>query len=96
MIALAFSSVMARESEAIGLLLDLDGDQFALVILGPVQSDVVFVLVGKPCLEPLLDCILVLVVAIDGDNISLILDQIGKGFVFDVAGLQDDRAGQFS
>jgi len=93
MIALAFSSVMARLSEAIGLLLDLDGDQFALFILGPVQSDVVVVLVGKPCLEPLFDRILVLVDASDGDNVSLILDQIGEGLVFDVAGLQDDRAG---
>jgi len=92
MMACACSVVIARESEAM-LVLDLDDEQLTDSIRSALDFNSMLLVDFKPAPEPFLASILMLIVAIDGDQESLILDQIGEGLVFDVAGLQDDRAG---
>lgn len=90
MMACACSVVIARESEAIGLL-DLDGEHLALVVLALVDADLLVLLDGEPSPEPFSTSILVLVVAIDGDQETVVIMQPGKGLLSDVGGLDDDR-----
>ena len=90
MMACACSVVIARESEAIGLL-DLDEKHPPLIVGALVDANLLIIFDGEPSPEPFLASILMLVVAIDGDQISVVIVQPSIGLVSDVGDLDDDR-----